>query len=73
MAISGFMRFFLLALPMIVGIICTLTALAFLVDFASFAPLNRLGDGEYVGFLVFALIGLPMTLYGIERLSGPAA
>jgi hypothetical protein len=73
MAMSGFIRFFVLSLPMVVGIICTLTALAFLADFASFASLTRLEDGEYVGFLIFALIGIPLTLFGIDRLSGHAA
>lgn len=73
MAIGGFMRFFFLALPMVLGIICTLTALAFLVDFASLASLSLLEDDEYVGFIVFALIGIPLTLFGVDRLSEHAA
>jgi hypothetical protein len=57
-------------LPFIAGMICTLTALTFLISFAESASLSRLLDGEpFVVFAVLSVIGLPLTIFGIDRLS----
>ena len=70
---KNFMRFAIHSLPMVLGIICSLTALAFLVEFASRASFGNLEDEEYWGFVLFSLVGLPLTLFGINRLSNDAA
>ena len=66
---KSFFRYFLRSLPFVFGIILTLTALAFLVDFAGYVSIDALADEEFFAFLVFALSGLPLTLYGIALLS----
>ena len=65
---KAFLRFVLRSLPMVVGLICTLTALAFLVEFTDRASFDNLEDEEFLGFVLFALVGLPLTLFGINRL-----
>jgi hypothetical protein len=65
-----FAQLFFRALPFIAGMICTLTALTFLISFAESASLSRLFDGEpFVVFAVLSVIGLPLTIFGIDRLS----
>lgn len=61
----SFIRLFFRALPFVAGIICTLMALSFLIEFTSGASNRR----DFMAFVIFAGIGLPLTLYGIDRLS----
>jgi predicted membrane chloride channel (bestrophin family) len=64
-----FAHFVIRSLPMVAGIILTLTALAFLIAFTDNASFDRLEDEEFWGFVLFALGGLPLTLFGINLLS----
>jgi hypothetical protein len=67
---KNFAQLFVRGLPFIAGMICTLTALTFLISFAESASLSRLLDGEpFVVFAVLSVIGLPLTIFGIDRLS----
>ena len=61
-----FFRFFVKAFPFVAGLICTLAALAFLVNFTSYESFS---DDSFWLFVVFALIGFPLLLFGINRLS----
>lgn len=63
-----FFLFCLHSLPMVIGIILSLTSLAFLVEFTSNPSLDYLMDEEFLGFLLFALIGFPLMFFGINRL-----
>ena len=69
---KNLLRFFICSLSMVLGIICSLTALAFLVEFASEASFDNLENEVFWGFVLFSLVGLPLTLFGINRLSSHA-
>lgn len=60
-----FLRFFLRSLPLVVGVIFSLTALVFLVEFAA----KKLEVENFWSFVIFAVVGLPLMLFGINRLS----
>ena len=63
------LRFWLRSLPLVLGIISILTAFAFLIEFTDRASFDNLEDEEFLGFVLFALVGLPLTLFGINRLA----
>lgn len=67
--IKKLFNFFFLTLPLTLGIIFILTALSFLVEFSSHPSLHYLLEEEYVGFVLFAMTGIPLCLYGITLLS----
>lgn len=67
---KDFIRLFLRALPFVLGLISTLTALSFLISFSESPSISRIFDeGEFFLFVAFAMIGLPLTLFGINRLA----
>jgi hypothetical protein len=66
---KSFAQFFVRSLPLVAGIILTLIALAFLVEFTDSASFDRLEDEEFWGFVLFSIGGLPLTLFGISLLS----
>ncbi len=66
---KDFFSLFLRSLPFVMGIILTLTAVSFLIEFASQASVSNLDEVEYWAFVIFAVIGIPLTLFGINRLS----
>lgn len=67
---KNFAQLFVRALPFVAGVICTLTALTFLISFAESASLSHLFDGgPFVVFAALSVIGLPLTIFGIDRLS----
>lgn len=67
---KSFVQLFFRACPFVAGVICTLTALTFLISFAESVSLSRLFDGEeFAVFVALSVIGLPLTLFGIDRLS----
>lgn len=63
------LSFFLKALPLSLGLILSLTALSFLVGFTDSARLANIGEEDFVTFLVLAIVGIPMLLFGIKKLS----
>jgi hypothetical protein len=69
LVIKEFLLFWIRALPLVIGIISTLTAFAFLIEFTAGASFDNLEDEEFWGFVLFALIGLPLTLFSIDRLA----
>lgn len=66
---KDFFSIFLKSIPFVAGIILTLTAVSFLVEFASQASVSNLDEADYWAFVIFAVIGIPLTLFGINRLS----
>lgn len=73
---KNFARFFAKSLPFVAGIICTLTALAFLVSLLvelsshpKYFSKSILDQEKFWAFVTFAVIGLPLILFGINRLS----
>lgn len=65
-----FIGFFVRALPFVIGLISTLTSLSFLINFADGASISRIfEDSEFSLFVTFAVVGFPLTLFGINRLS----
>lgn len=67
---KDFIRLFLRALPFVIGLIFTLTALSFLISFSESPSIGRIfDDGEFFVFVTLAVIGLPLTLFGINRLA----
>jgi hypothetical protein len=67
---KNFAQLFVRALPFVAGMICTLTALTFLISFAEAPSLSRLFDEDpFLIFVVLSVIGLPLTIFGIDRLS----
>jgi hypothetical protein len=67
--VKSAVNFFLRSIPLVTGIILTLTAMAFLVEFANIASFDSLAEEEFRGFVLFALGGLPLMLFGINLLS----
>lgn len=65
-----FLQFMVRAIPFTVGLILCLTALTYLIQFTD----HDYNSGE--SFLIFvglAAAGIPVILYGIQRLSNEAA
>lgn len=65
-----FFKSLLRSLPLAIGLILTLTALAFLVGFANSLSFK---ESEFTMFVVFSILGIPTLLFGIERLATNAA
>ena len=62
-----FFTLFIKALPFTIGVILILISLAFLVDFTEQSlDLEDLGDQEFLAFIIFSLVGIPMLLFGIN-------
>ena len=68
-----FFKFVLRSLPLVIGLILTLTALAFLVGFANSPSLENFEESEFTMFVVFSILGIPTLLFGIDRLALSAA
>lgn len=73
---KNFVRFFARSLPFVAGIICTLTAFSFLVSLLvelsnhpKYFSNSILDKEKFWAFVIFAVIGLPLILFGINRLS----
>ena len=67
---TSFAHFFLKSIPFAVGLILTLFALSFLVQFVEQGAYLSEWDNEDVwGFVFFALIGVPVLLFGINKLA----
>ncbi len=64
-----FFKYAFRSLPMVCGLILTLTSLSFLIGFATDINVEKLQDEEYSMFLVFAVIGIPTLLFGINYLA----
>lgn len=62
-----FISFFLKTIPLSVGIILSLTALYFLVEF--FDRGLDFEDSEFWSFLALFLVGFPLLLWGVQSLS----
>lgn len=71
---KSFIKLFGRAIPFVGGIICTLTALSFLITFGESASLSNLYEIEnFFVFVILSLIGLPLIVFGINRLSNEAS
>jgi len=68
--VKSFLTFFIKVLPFTVGVVLILTSLAFLVDFTDQnLDFGDLGDEEFWAFVFFAVFGVPMLLFGINKAS----
>lgn len=63
------LRFLGAALVFAAGLVCCLASLAFLVSFADAASLEDMGEADFVTFAALALVGIPLALLGMKRLS----
>ena len=67
---KSFLTFFIKLLPFTVGVVLTLTSLAYLADFTDQSlDFGDLVDEEFLAFVFFAVIGVPMLLFGINKAS----
>lgn len=67
---SSFINTILRSFPFAIGVVLVLTSLAYLAEFSGqIYGLNNFDDEEFLAFLVFALIGIPVLIYGIDVLS----
>jgi len=67
---KSFLSFFIKVLPFTFGVILILTSLAFLVDFTGQSlDFGDLEDEEFWSFVFFAIIGIPILLFGINKAS----
>lgn len=64
---KSFFQFMLKMLPFTLGIILTLMALHFLVDCDH--DLDLLEENAFWSFVVFAVIGIPLLIFGIKKAS----
>ncbi len=65
---KSFINLFLKTLPFTVGVILVLTSLAFLATFTDqHLDFGDLEDEEFWAFVVFAVIGIPILLFGINK------
>ncbi len=65
--------FVIKALPFTVGLILSLTALSFLVGFTDSARLSKMGDDDFIAFVVLSIVGFPTLLFGMKQLSKESA
>lgn len=65
--------FFIKSIPMALGLILSLTALSFLVNFTDNAHLSSIGEEDFVTFAALAIVGIPTLLFGIRKLSSDGA
>lgn len=63
------LRFLGAALVFTAGLVCCLASLAFLVGFADAATLEDMSGTDFITFAVLALIGIPLSLLGMRKLS----
>ena len=63
-------KYWLRCLPFTIGIGMVLVAMCFLVEF--YDNRLKLDDEEFWTFVFFFVLGMPLTLFGIERLSQPS-
>ncbi|BCO31169.1 hypothetical protein TspCOW1_12720 [Thiohalobacter sp. COW1] len=63
------LNFYVKALPITLGLIFSLTALSFLIDFTDSARLSDIGEEDFLTFLILAIVGIPTLLFGIKKLS----
>lgn len=60
-----FFRFFISSMPFTFGIIIVLISLAFLVE----SIRGSFFESEFWSFVILATIGIPILLFGIDKLS----
>ncbi|MFZ2169921.1 MAG: hypothetical protein WAW61_09835 [Methylococcaceae bacterium] len=66
----NFVQFFIKSIPLIIGLILTLFALSFLVQFVEGgADLSNFGNEDIWGFIFFAVAGVPTLLFGVNKLA----
>ena len=63
------LRFFIKSLPLSLGLILSLAALSFLVNFTDSAGLSSIGEEDFITFAALAVVGIPTLLFGIRKLS----
>lgn len=67
---KNFAQFFIKSIPLTIGLILTLFALSFLVQFVERgAHLSDIDNEDIWGFIFFAVAGVPTLLYGVNKLS----
>ena len=65
---KNFFQFFIRSIPLTIGLILTLFALGFLVQFVeSGAYLSNFGNEDIWGFIFFAAVGVPTLLFGVNK------
>lgn len=62
-------RFLLRSLLLAIGLVLCLTALSFLVSFTDSARLSNMDEEDFVTFVVLLLVGIPVLLLSIRKLS----
>ena len=62
-----FFRFFVTAIPFTVGMLLSLIALCFLVEFYDRGL--DFDNGEFWVFVIFFVVGFPSMIFGINKLS----
>jgi hypothetical protein len=70
---KNYIKFTVKSLPLVFGLILTLISLAFLVEFATDIYVEKFQETEFTFFVVFAVIGFPTLLYGINYLANNKA
>lgn len=67
---KNFFQFFIRSIPLTIGLILTLFALGFLVQFVERgAYLSNFGNEDIWGFIFFAAVGVPTLLFGVNKLA----
>jgi len=64
-----FAQFFLKSIPLTIGLILTLFALSFLVQFVESGAWLSEADEDVWAFIFFAVVGVPTLLFGINKLA----
>ena len=66
----NFFQFFSKSIPLTIGLILTLFALSFLIQFVeNGAFLSDIDSKDIWGFIIFAMVGVPTLLYGVNKLA----
>ena len=65
---KSLLRYWVRSLPFTIGVAAILIAMCFLV---SFYQRGLDFEEEFWTFVVFSLVGMPLMLFGIEKLSKP--
>jgi hypothetical protein len=70
---KNYIKFTIKSLPLVFGLILTLISLTFLIGFATDIYVEKFQEIEFILFVVFAVIGFPTLLYGINYLANNKA
>ena len=66
---KNFLKYTIKSLPMVFGLILTLISLTFLIGFATDIHVANFQEINFTLFVVFAVIGFPTLLFGINYLA----